>query len=63
MSAMAAATPRPCGCILGVRALAGILVPYPTGAAIGIWAAANYLMSGLTSPWVRRIIASLRRFG
>jgi pyruvate/2-oxoglutarate dehydrogenase complex dihydrolipoamide dehydrogenase (E3) component len=46
-----------------IRALAGIVVPYPTLAEIGKWAAATYLMSGLTSPWVRRIIAWLRRFG
>jgi pyruvate/2-oxoglutarate dehydrogenase complex dihydrolipoamide dehydrogenase (E3) component len=46
-----------------IRALAGIVVPYPTLAEIGKWAAATYLMSGLTSPWVRRIIALLRRLG
>jgi pyruvate/2-oxoglutarate dehydrogenase complex dihydrolipoamide dehydrogenase (E3) component len=46
-----------------IRALAGIVVPYPTLADIGKWAAATYLMSGLTSSWVRRIIALLRRLG
>jgi pyruvate/2-oxoglutarate dehydrogenase complex dihydrolipoamide dehydrogenase (E3) component len=46
-----------------IRALAGIVVPYPTLAEIGKWAAATYLMSSLTSPWVRRIIALLRRLG
>jgi pyruvate/2-oxoglutarate dehydrogenase complex dihydrolipoamide dehydrogenase (E3) component len=48
---------------LNIRAFAGIVVPYPTLAEIGKWAGATYLMSGLTSPWVRRIIALLRRFG
>jgi pyruvate/2-oxoglutarate dehydrogenase complex dihydrolipoamide dehydrogenase (E3) component len=46
-----------------IRALAGIVVPYPTRAEIGKWAAATYLMAGLTSPWLRRIIALLRRLG
>jgi pyruvate/2-oxoglutarate dehydrogenase complex dihydrolipoamide dehydrogenase (E3) component len=46
-----------------IRALAGIVMPYPTLAEIGKWAAATYLTSGLTSPWVRRIIAMLRRLG
>jgi len=46
-----------------VRAVAGIVVPYPTLAEIGKWAANTYFMSSLTSSWVRRIIALLRRFG
>jgi pyruvate/2-oxoglutarate dehydrogenase complex dihydrolipoamide dehydrogenase (E3) component len=46
-----------------IRAVAGIAVPYPTLAEIGKWAATTYFMSGLTSSWVRRIIALLRRFG
>jgi pyruvate/2-oxoglutarate dehydrogenase complex dihydrolipoamide dehydrogenase (E3) component len=48
---------------LNIRALAGIVVPYPTLAEIGKWAAATYLMTGSTSPWVRRIIAMVRRLG
>ncbi len=46
-----------------IRAFAGIAMPYPTLAEIGKWAAATYLMSGLTSSGVRRIIALLRRLG
>jgi pyruvate/2-oxoglutarate dehydrogenase complex dihydrolipoamide dehydrogenase (E3) component len=46
-----------------IRAVAGIVVPYPTLAEIGKWAATTYFMSSLTSPWVRRIIAWPRRFG
>jgi pyruvate/2-oxoglutarate dehydrogenase complex dihydrolipoamide dehydrogenase (E3) component len=46
-----------------IRAFSGIVVPYPTLSDIGKWAATTYLMSSLTSPWVRRIIASLRRLG
>ena len=46
-----------------IRAMAGIVVPYPTLSEIGKWAATTYFMSSLTSSWVRRIIALLRRFG
>ena len=48
---------------IDIRAIAGIVVPYPTLADIGKWAATTYFMSSLTSSWVRRIIALLRRFG
>jgi pyruvate/2-oxoglutarate dehydrogenase complex dihydrolipoamide dehydrogenase (E3) component len=48
---------------LNVRALAGIIVPYPTLAEIGKRAAVTYFIPGLTSFWVRRIIAWLRRLG
>jgi pyruvate/2-oxoglutarate dehydrogenase complex dihydrolipoamide dehydrogenase (E3) component len=48
---------------LNVRAFAGIIVPYPTLAEIGKRAAITYFTPGLTSHWVRRIIAFLRRFG
>ncbi len=47
---------------LNIRAFAGIVVPYPTLAEIGKRAAITYLTPSLTSPWVRRIIAFLRRF-
>lgn len=46
-----------------IRAMAGIVVPYPTQSEIGKWAATTYFMSSLTSSGVRRIIALLRRFG
>ena len=48
---------------LPVRALAGIIVPYPTLAEIGKRAAVTYFTPSLTNIWVRRIIALLRRFG
>ncbi len=48
---------------LNIRAFAGIVVPYPTLAEIGKRAAITYFTPGLTSAWVRRIIALLRRFG
>lgn len=41
----------------------GIIIPYPTLAEIGKRAAMTYFSPGLTSLWVRRIIALLRRFG
>jgi pyruvate/2-oxoglutarate dehydrogenase complex dihydrolipoamide dehydrogenase (E3) component len=48
---------------LNIRALAGIVVPYPTLSEIGKRAALTYFTPGLTNRWVRRIIAFLRRFG
>jgi pyruvate/2-oxoglutarate dehydrogenase complex dihydrolipoamide dehydrogenase (E3) component len=48
---------------LPIRALAGIIVPYPTLAEIGKRAAITYFTASLTNVWVRRIIAFLRRFG
>ena len=48
---------------LNIRALTGIVVPYPTLSEVGKRAAITYFTPGLTSPWVRRIIALLRRFG
>jgi pyruvate/2-oxoglutarate dehydrogenase complex dihydrolipoamide dehydrogenase (E3) component len=48
---------------LKVRAFAELIVPYPTFAEIGKRAALGYYATTLTSPWVRRIIAFLRRFG
>jgi pyruvate/2-oxoglutarate dehydrogenase complex dihydrolipoamide dehydrogenase (E3) component len=48
---------------LPIRALAGIIVPYPTLAEIGKRAAVTYFTPSLTNIWVRRIIALLRRFG
>jgi pyruvate/2-oxoglutarate dehydrogenase complex dihydrolipoamide dehydrogenase (E3) component len=48
---------------LNIRAFTGIVVPYPTLSEIGKRAAIDYFTPGLTSPWVRRIIAWLRLFG
>jgi pyruvate/2-oxoglutarate dehydrogenase complex dihydrolipoamide dehydrogenase (E3) component len=48
---------------LNVRALAGIIVPYPTLAEVGKRAAVTYFTPGLTRGFVQRIIALLRRFG
>jgi pyruvate/2-oxoglutarate dehydrogenase complex dihydrolipoamide dehydrogenase (E3) component len=48
---------------LPVRTLVGMIVPYPTLAEVGKRAAVTYFMPGLTSGFVRRIIAWLRRFG
>jgi pyruvate/2-oxoglutarate dehydrogenase complex dihydrolipoamide dehydrogenase (E3) component len=48
---------------LNIRAFAGMVVPYPTFAEIGKRAAITYFAGSLTSPFVRRIIAWLRRFG
>ncbi len=48
---------------LNIRAIAGIVVPYPTLAEVGKRAAITYFTPSLTSPWVRRIIGLLRRFG
>jgi pyruvate/2-oxoglutarate dehydrogenase complex dihydrolipoamide dehydrogenase (E3) component len=48
---------------LNIRAFAAMVVPYPTFAEIGKRAAVTYFAASLTSPFVRRIIAALRRFG
>jgi pyruvate/2-oxoglutarate dehydrogenase complex dihydrolipoamide dehydrogenase (E3) component len=48
---------------LNIRALAGVMVPYPTLAEIGKRAAMSHFTPGLTSPIVRRIIGWLRRLG
>lgn len=48
---------------LNIRAFTGIVVPYPTLTEIGKRAAIDYFTPGLTSPWLRRIIAWLRIFG
>ena len=48
---------------LNIRAFTGIVVPYPTLTEIGKRAAVDYFTPGLTSPWLRRIIAWLRIFG
>jgi len=48
---------------LNIRALTGMVVPYPTLGEISKRAAITFFTPGLTSPFVRRIIALLRRFG
>ena len=39
-----------------LRAIAGMIVPYPTLSDLGKWAAATYFMSGSASGWARRLI-------
>ena len=48
---------------LNIRALAGMIVPYPTLSEIGKRAATTYFTPSLTSTWVRRITGFMRRFG
>ena len=48
---------------LKVGAMLSVVVPYPTLAEAGKRAALNFYAPSLTNPWVRRIIALLRRFG
>jgi len=48
---------------LKIRAMTEFIVPYPTLAEIGKRAAISFYTPSLTSPFVRRIIAFLRRFG
>jgi pyruvate/2-oxoglutarate dehydrogenase complex dihydrolipoamide dehydrogenase (E3) component len=48
---------------LNIRAMTGIVVPYPTLSEIGKRAAITYFSPSLNSPGVRRLIGFLRRFG
>jgi pyruvate/2-oxoglutarate dehydrogenase complex dihydrolipoamide dehydrogenase (E3) component len=48
---------------LNIRALAEIVVPYPTYAEIGKRAAITFFTPRLTTNWVRRILNLLRWFG
>jgi hypothetical protein len=48
---------------LNIRAFTSIVVPYPTLSEVGKRAAISYFTPSLTSPFVRRIIGLLRRFG
>jgi len=48
---------------LNIRAMAGIIVPYPTLSEVGKRAAITYFMPRLRSKWLRRIVVWLRRFG
>jgi pyruvate/2-oxoglutarate dehydrogenase complex dihydrolipoamide dehydrogenase (E3) component len=48
---------------LNIRALTGIVLPYPTLSEIGKRAAIDFFSPSLTRSWVRRIISWLRIFG
>jgi len=48
---------------LNIRALAGLVVPYPTLSEVGKRAAMTYFIPSLTNRWVQRIIGLLRRLG
>jgi pyruvate/2-oxoglutarate dehydrogenase complex dihydrolipoamide dehydrogenase (E3) component len=48
---------------LNIRAVAELIVPYPTLAEVSKRAAIGYFTPSLTSPLLRRIITFLRRFG
>ena len=48
---------------LNIRAMTGIVMPYPTLSEIGKRAAITYFSTSLTSQKVRRLIGFLRRFG
>ena len=48
---------------LNIRAMTGIVMPYPTLSEIGKRAAITHFSSSLNSPRVRRLIGFLRRFG
>ncbi len=48
---------------LNISAFAALVLPYPTRAEAGKKAAIAYFTPRLTGPWVRRIIAFLRRLG
>jgi pyruvate/2-oxoglutarate dehydrogenase complex dihydrolipoamide dehydrogenase (E3) component len=48
---------------LNIRAMTGIVVPYPTLSEIGKRAAMSYFSQSLSNPRLRRLISFLRRFG
>jgi pyruvate/2-oxoglutarate dehydrogenase complex dihydrolipoamide dehydrogenase (E3) component len=48
---------------LNIRAMTGVVLPYPTRSEIGKRAAIDFFTPSLTSPWVRGIIAFMRIFG
>lgn len=48
---------------MDMKAMAGFVSPYPTLTEIGRRAAIDFYRPRLTSPWVRRIIAFLRKLG
>ena len=48
---------------LNIRALASMVLPYPTLGELGKRVSIDFFAPGLTSPWVRRIIGWMRIFG
>src|SRR2546421_1123893 len=48
---------------LNIRAMTGIVVPYPTLSEVGKRAAISYFSPSLSNPKLRRLINFLRRFG
>jgi pyruvate/2-oxoglutarate dehydrogenase complex dihydrolipoamide dehydrogenase (E3) component len=48
---------------LNIRAMAGIVVPYPTFSEVSRRAAIDFFTPRLGRPWVRRLLALLRRLG
>ena len=46
-----------------LSALAGLMLPYPTLGELSKRAAGQFYAPKLFSPWVRRLVACLRRFG
>ena len=48
---------------MNVSAFLGTVLPYPTLSEIGKRAALTHFAPRLTSPWTKRIIGILRRFG
>ena len=48
---------------LKLSALAGLMLPYPTLGELSKRAAGQFYAPKLFSPWVRRLVACLRRFG
>jgi pyruvate/2-oxoglutarate dehydrogenase complex dihydrolipoamide dehydrogenase (E3) component len=48
---------------LKLSALAGLLLPYPTLGELSKRAAGQFYVPKLFSPWIRRLVAGLRRFG
>lgn len=48
---------------LNIKAMSDIVVPYPTLSEAGKRAAISYFSASLTSPWLKRIINLVRRFG
>ncbi len=48
---------------LNIRAMTGIVVPYPTLSEVGKRAAITYFSPSLSNPRLRKLINFLRRFG
>jgi pyruvate/2-oxoglutarate dehydrogenase complex dihydrolipoamide dehydrogenase (E3) component len=48
---------------LNIRAMAGIVVPYPTFSEVSRRAAIDFFTPRLGRPWVRRLLGFVRRFG